>query len=367
LLVRLVKLAVGACSLLPAACIGPVQSRDPRVALDAQLAENSEQHGIPAQAVLVLRNGQVLYRNQTGLADIEMSRAVRPDDIYPVYSVAKLFVSTLILELADQHRLELDQPASRYVAGLPATWRDVRIDQLLNHTSGLPDLFDSADGPFPPTRDDVFRTLGAKPLVFAPGSEQRYTQTNYLVLQAVLEALHGAPYREIVRTRITEPLGMRNTYLGLSHAPRDRLVSPYRGENGRIVRDRKIAWQDYSIAHAELFTTPEDLGNFLTAVARGRYARPEMLTRVWQPSRLVNGELTSFASGWDYDEADGLRAVGHDGGVKVRVRLIFRSDDLSDHHVIVYLTNGTRDGVWTRRLVESVQRIVLRSAVADMD
>lgn len=364
---RLVKLAVGACALLPAACIGPVQSRDPRAALDAQLAENSEQHGIPAQAVLVLHNGQVLYRNQTGVADVETSRAARPDDIYAVYSVAKLFVSTLILELADQHRLELDQPASRYVAGLPATWRDVRIDQLLSHASGLPDFFDGADGPFPPTRDDVFRTLGDRPLVFAPGSEQRYTQTNYLVLQAVLEALHGAPYREIVRTRITEPLGMENTYLGLSHAPRDRLVSPYRGENGRIVRDRMIAWQDYSIAHAELFTTPEDLGTFLTAVARGRYARPEMLTRVWHPSRLANGELTSFASGWDYDEADGFRTVGHDGGVKVRVRLLFRGDDLGDHHVIVYLTNGTRDGVWTRRLVESVQRIVLRSAVADVD
>jgi CubicO group peptidase (beta-lactamase class C family) len=176
LLVRLVKLAVGACALLPAACIGPVQSRDPRAALDAQLAENSEQHGIPAQAVLVLHNGQVLYRNQTGVADVETSRAARPDDIYAVYSVAKLFVSTLILELADQHRLELDQPASRYVAGLPATWRDVRIDQLLSHTSGLPDFFDGADGPFPPTRDDVFRTLGDRPLVFAPGSEQRYTQ-----------------------------------------------------------------------------------------------------------------------------------------------------------------------------------------------
>ncbi len=361
---KLVRLAGGAWSLLLVACIGPGQSRDPRAALDAQLVENSEQHGIPAQAVLVLHDGQVLYRNQTGLADVETSRAVRPDDIYPVYSVAKLFVSTLIFELADQHRLELDHPASRYVAGLPATWRDVRIDQLLSHTSGLPDFFDGADGPFPPTRDDVFRTLGDRPL-FAPGSEQRYTQTNYLVLQAVLEALHDAPYREIVRTRITEPLGMKNTYLGLSRAPRDRLISPYRGENGRIVRDRMIAWQDYSIAHAELFTTPEDLGTFLTAVARGRYARPEMLTRVWRPSRLANGELTSFASGWDYGEADGFREVGHDGGVRVRVRLLFRGDDLNDHHVIVYLTNGTRDGVWTRRLVESVQRIVLRSAVAD--
>lgn len=98
LLVRLAISVIGAGSLLLAAYIGSMQSRDRRAALDAQLAENSEQHGIPAQAVLVLRSGEVLYRNQTGLADVETSRAARPDDVYAVYSVAKLFVSTLILD-----------------------------------------------------------------------------------------------------------------------------------------------------------------------------------------------------------------------------------------------------------------------------
>jgi D-alanyl-D-alanine carboxypeptidase len=357
------RIAAGLCLLFVTACAAPAETRDLRAALDAQLAQNAEAHGIPAQAVLVLRNGDTLYRGQTGFADVETQRAVRADDVYAVYSVSKLFVSTLILELVDQGRVALDAPASRYVE-LPAAWHEVRIDQLLSHASGLPDFFTGEETTFPATRSDVFRVLGGQPMQFRPGTETRYTQTNYLVLQAVLEATYGAPYREIVRTRITEPLGMRNTYLGLSSAPGERLVTAYRGENGALVRDRMIPWRDYSIAHAELFTTPEDLGVFLTAVAQGRFARPRTLSRLWRPLRLSNGQTSSFAAGWDYGDADGYREVGHDGGVKVRVRLLWRGDDLSDHYVIVYLTNGTRDEVWTRRLVESVQRIVLEDAEA---
>lgn len=355
------RFAAGLCLFL-AACTGSA-APDLRARLDAQLEANASLHGIPAQSVLVMRNGEVLYRNQTGLADVETQRAVRPDDVYAVYSVSKLFVSTLILELVDQGRLDLEAPASRYVAGLPPAWREVRIDQLLNHASGLPDYFQGADGPleFPPTRDDAFRTLGEKPLDFPPGRQSRYNQTNYLVLQAVLENLHRIPYRQIVHRRIIEPLGLRDVYLGLANAPAERRVSAYRGEEGRLVADPLIPWPDYSIAHAELFTTADDLGAFLTAVAQGRFARPQTLARLWRPYRLPNGGVGDFASGWDYGESGGYREVGHDGGVKVRVRLLFRDDDLSDHYVIVYLTNGTRDGVWTRRLVESIQALVFQN------
>lgn len=353
------RFAAGLCLFLEA-CTGSA-APDLRAQLDAQLDANASRYGIPGQSVLVMRNGEVIYRNQTGLADIQTQRAVRPDDVYAVYSVSKLFVSTLIMELVDQGRVDLEAPASRYVAGLPPAWREVLIEQLLNHASGLPDYFHGADGPleFPPTRDGVFRKLGEKPLDFRPGTQGDYNQTNYLVLQAVLESLHGMPYRRIVQTRIIEPLCLRDVYLGLANAPAERLVSAYRGEEGVLVADPTIPWPDYSIAHAELFTTADDLGAFLTAVAQGRFARPQTLARLWRPYRLMNGEIGNFASGWDYGEGGGYREVGHDGGVKVRVRLIFRDDDLSDRYVIVYLTNGTRDNVWTRRLIDSIQPIVL--------
>lgn len=357
------RIASGLCLLLVTACLGSASSADLRTAIDAKLEADAQRYGVPAQSVLVLHNGVELYRSQRGLADVDSTRAVAPDDVYPVYSVSKLFASILIFQLVDEGRLDLQQPASSYVPDLPEAWRAVTVDQLLNHSSGIPDFFEGPDVPasFPPTRGDVFRTLGDRPLYFAPGTQTRYTQTNYLVLQAILENLRGAPYRDIVRTRLIEPLGLSDTYLGLSHAPRERLISQYRGEDGRLVRDRMIQWQDYSIVHAELFTTAQDLGTFLTAVARGELVRQETLVRLWRPHRLQNGEASPFASGWNYGESRPFREVGHDGGVKVRVRIVFRDDDMSDHYAIVYLTNGTRENVWTRTLLDPVQQIVLRS------
>ncbi len=76
--------------------------------------------------------------------------------------------------------------------------------------------------------------------------------------------------------------------------------------------------------------------------------------------KTASDEFVEVLLGWDYGESGPYTEVGLDGGVKVRVRLLFRNGDLSDHYVIVYLTNGTRDNVWTRTLVESVQRIGLR-------
>lgn len=331
--------------------------------LDAQLEANARQYGIPAQSVLVMHKGKVVYRNHTGLADVELKRSARADDVYAVYSVSKLFVSTLIYELVDHGRLDLTAPVGRYVANLPDAWRGVRIEQLLNHVSGLPDFFDGPDIPvaFPPTRDELFRSLAERPFYFETGTQSRYTQTNYVLLQAVIEAIYGLSYREIVQTRIIAPLRLQDVYLGSARAPKERLVTAYVGRDGQLVRDQTIPWQDYSIAHGELFTTADDLGRFLSAVAHGKFARQKTLLRLWRPYRLSNGDSAGFASGWDYGENDDIVDVGHDGAVKVRVRLLFRNRNLDDSYVIIYLTNGSRDNVWTRTLVESIEKLILPS------
>lgn len=332
-----------------------------RSLLDAQLEVNARQYGIPAQSVLVMHKGKVIYRKQTGLADVESNRSVRADDIYAFYSVSKLFVSTLIFELVDDGRLDLTAPVGRYVANLPTTWQGVRIEQLLNHVSGLPDFFEGPVVPtsFPPTRDEMFRSLAERPFYFEPGTQSRYTQTNYVLLQAVIESIYGLSYREIVQTRIVGPLQLRDVYLGYARAPKERLVTAYVGRDGKLVRDQTILWQDYSIAHGELFTTADDFGRFLSAVARGKFARQEALVKFWRPYRLANGDGAGFASGWDYGANDDMVDVGHDGAVKVRVRLLFRDGNLDDSYVIIYLTNGSRDNVWSRTLVESLEKIIL--------
>lgn len=355
------KFSVFALLCLLSLCTACTQKStiDNCAAIDAQLFANAQKHGIPGQAVLVLHNNDILYRNAIGATATEDGVLVTPKTVFPVYSITKLFTITLAMQLQEEGKLDFSAPASRYVDNLPLSWRSIRIEQFLNHASGIPEYFDANDfsRPFPASLEAVFEKLHKVPLASAPGERTSYTNTNNLVIAAVLEAITHTPYRELLRQRIMEPLNLNETWLDRVDVPKARLVKSYRAGAGQIEPDLFISWPDYSIAHVGAYMTLDDLGKFMSALAHGRLVSKEELLRLWQPYKLANG-AGFFAAGWDYGEWGRWHEVGHDGGTKVRARILF-DDNLDDHYVIVYLTNGNKDGVWSHTLVRSIQTIIL--------
>jgi D-alanyl-D-alanine carboxypeptidase len=328
-------------------------------ALDRQLALNAQRYGIAGQAVLILHDGKTIYRGSQGLADREASESVHPDDIFPVFSVSKLFASVLVMQMVELGQLDLRETVGHYLPDLPASWRTIKVDEVLNHVSGLPEYFDGSRTPVvtPETMEAAFAALADRPLLFAAGTSTRYTQTNFLVLEAILEAHYKMPYRKIVTDRIVEPLGLKDTYLGKGHVPEGRMVKSYIGRNDRLAADDLIDWPEYSIVHAELYTTVDDLGTFLNALCEGRLLRRETLQNAWKPHRYRGGGRGEFAAGWEYGTSGPYRYVGHDGGTKVRVRLLFDDSLTRNTYVFIYLTNGSATNVWSRTLVDSLMAI----------
>jgi CubicO group peptidase (beta-lactamase class C family) len=321
-------------------------------ALEQKMEANAQRYVIASQAVLVARNGEVIFRNVAG---------ARRDELFPAYSVSKLLASVLLMQLVEAGQVDLDKPASAYLAGLPLRWQQIPLRLILNHSSGLPEYFDPGSplGPgFPPTLQAVFAALADKPLVFEPGTATRYTQTNFLVLEALLEAHYGKPYTQLASERIISKLGLKNTVLGLANASRRGMVRSYIGKNGKLQADPAVQWPEYANVHAELFTTVDDLAAFLNAVARGELVGKEALRKFWQPQKLANGQDSWFASGWEYGKSGGYEFVGHDGGTKVRVRLLWPERDGGDSYTIIYLTNGSAQNVWSRTLVESLMAAI---------
>jgi len=321
-------------------------------ALEQKMEANAQRYVIASQAVLVARNGEVIFRNVAG---------ARRDELFPAYSVSKLLASVLLMQLVEAGQLDLDKPASAYLAGLPLRWQQIPLRLILNHSSGLPEYFDPGNlssPSFPPNLQAVFAALADKPLLFEPGTATRYTQTNFLLLEAVLEAHYGKPYTQLASERIISRLGLKNTYLGLANASRRGMVRSYIGKNGKLQADPAVQWPEYANVHAELFTTVDDLAAFLNAVARGELVGKETLRKLWQPQKLANGQDSWFASGWEYGKSGGYEFVGHDGGAKVRVRLLWPERDGGDSYTIVYLTNGSAQNVWSRTLVESLMAAI---------
>ena len=348
------------CFALMLALVLPAVARAAPDRLSAAIARqmhvNHERYGIAGQAVLVAHNGKVLFRGAEGLADIASGRPVRTTDIFPVYSLAKLFASTLVMQLVERGEVDLDGPASAHVPWLPAAWQAITVRQFLDHTSGVPeyysDMFETS--PFPATLPAALTTIAGKPMQFAPGTASRYTQTNYLVLTALLEARYGKPYAQIARERIVDKLRLGHTSLGGRALPKGRAVTAYTSKDRRLEPSPVVSWPEYAYGHAELYSTLDDLATFLQALRSGALVGRATLARLWQPPTLSNGQRGVFAAGWEYGESGEYRHVGHDGGARVRLRWTFRDTPAGDGYVFIYLTSGSVKNVWSRTLVNSV-------------
>lgn len=325
-------------------------------ALTRQMQVNQERYGLAGQAVLVAHNGKVLFRGVEGQANLSTGRPVQADDVFPVYSLAKLFLSTLVMQLVERGEVDLDKPASAYVRGLAPAWQAITVRQLLNHTSGLPEYFGDlkTQASFPPTKQAALAALAGKPLEFAPGTATRYNQTNFVVLTMLLEAHYGKPYPQIARERIMQRLRLDHTWLGIDAVPKRRRVTAYTSNGGRLEPSKVVPWPAYSFGHAELFSTIDDLAKFMQAMRAGTLVGRRTLDQLWQPQTLSNGQRGVFSTGWEYGESGAHRHVGHDGGAHVRVRMAFKETVNGDNYVFIYLTNGSVRNVWSRTLVNSV-------------
>lgn len=333
--------------------------------LDAQLQANRERYGIAGQAVLVAHDGQVLYQGASGERDPATHAPATVDSIFAAQSMAKLLTSTLVMQLVDEGKVDLDAPASRYVPDLPAAWRAIRVRDFLNHSSGIAEYYDRVDNRWvskgyagvAPDLAAALKVAAAAPMQFATGSRVQYTQANYLVLTALLEAHYRRPYPAIARERILQPLKMASTSWGVASVPAQRAAVPYIGKDGQLQPANEDPWPDYGWGHADLQTTVGDMNRFLQALATGRLLRTATLEKLWQPQKLSGGGSNFFSTGWDTTRSDGYTQVGHDGGTRVRARLAYKDTLASGYWVLVYLTNGSARNVWSSTLVESTMAV----------
>jgi D-alanyl-D-alanine carboxypeptidase len=183
-------------------------------AVDAWLAST----GTPGVSVTIEWADGRTWTGVAGVADAKRGIAMTPDTTFPLASITKTFTSALVLRLVEEGRLALDQPVAPILTGLGLDPR-ITVRMLLDHTSGLPDIF-SAPG--------IDRALRAAPdrrwtladsLAYArsgravPGTRWAYSNTNYLLLGALLERVTGMTFAELTRSELFGPLGLGDSFV----------------------------------------------------------------------------------------------------------------------------------------------------------
>ena len=216
---------------------------------------------IAGAVTLVARRGRVAWFKAQGMADREAGKPMAPDSLFRICSMTKPITSVAVMILYEEGRFLLDDPVSKYLpefknpkvlvkrAGgelytIPAT-REITIRDLLRHTSGLTYHWNSDLGPmyntanvahgllpYDGTIEDSVKRLAGLPLLFNPGEKFEYS-LGVDVLGRLVEVVSGKPLDEFFRTRIFEPLGMKDTYFFPPENKRERLATAYTYYEGK--------------------------------------------------------------------------------------------------------------------------------------
>lgn len=297
-------------------------------ALRAALSDLAHPEATGAQLRVTGSAGR--WYGTSGVADRASGRPISEHDTFRIGSITKVFVATVVLQLAAEHRLVLDAPVQRYLPGLlPPAFPPISITQLLNHTSGLPD--ESRDGrPDLSTPEGIARhrydkwtpeqlvsLISHGPMKFTPGSKQEYRGVNYVLLTLLIERLTGRRYGEVIASRILDPLGMRRTSLPGKgpriHGPH---VHGYMRMTDGSLLDITTYEQTSAWGEGEMISTTGDLDRFQTALFSGTLLpRPVLEHMFTLPDgvRMVDGSPARYGAGLQTVTMNGITLWGKTG------------------------------------------------------
>ena len=309
----------------------------------------------PGCAVGIIRNSETVFEKGYGLANLDYDQPITPDTVFDIASVSKQFAAMALIMLADEGVVSLDDDVRKYVPEIPDYGTVITLRQLMNHTSGLRDIFmlgtlmgESEKDYF--TEDEFLaRIARQKAPIFEPGSAFRYSNTGYLLMGIIVGRTTGQTLAEYTKEKIFDPLGMEHTFFGddATRVVKNRATGYFPNDEGGYKRGVTLL---EIIGEGGLLTTVRDLALWDRDFYEGKVWRPEIKAEMLKAGLLSNGETAAFlmetngvyAGGLVTGKRRGLPIVRH-GGTFVG----FRTDMLrfpEQKFTVITLCNlGTAD------------------------
>jgi len=297
----------------------------------------------PGAAVAVIQHGNPIYKKCFGLANLEHKVAITNKTVFNLASVTKQFIALSVLLLEQGGKLRLDDDIHKYFPELPEYESTVTLRNLLNQTSGLWEystMFRYYGGRNPvdyASIKDVLALLkGQNQLLFAPGSQWKYCNTNYALLGELVTRITGESLASWTRKRVFEPLGMKQTLF------LDDCFQVIPNEAGNYYRTDGVYFKDPRNSDVRgpsyLYSTIDDMTLWLDNFRHRAVGGDSLIERMFQKSVLSDGSESFYGFGLGNSERDGRRTIGHAGqtGSFISMVIYVPEDELG----IAVLANG---------------------------
>jgi CubicO group peptidase (beta-lactamase class C family) len=303
---------------------------------EGYLADMQQELAIPGMSVAIVKDQELLWAQGFGYADVGTARPAAADTPYEIASLTKTLSSTILLQLVEQGKVNLDDPVSKYGVYIKGPGV-IRVKHLLGHTSER-----------------------------EPGSLFLYNGGRYARLQKVIERASGKPFAELVAETLLDPLGMSDSApFHLLDQPayqdvREKLSKPYSGD--------RSYWTWFSTSGG-FVSTVLDLAKFDIALDQDRLIRPETRALAFTAQTLTSGEPPVYGLGWYADEFQGTQIAWHQGWWNY-FHLYVKF--LDPEYSLIVFTNSTTLGQFTSSEDVSVMRYPVALAfyklfIMDMD
>jgi CubicO group peptidase (beta-lactamase class C family) len=315
-----------------------------------------------------------------GVTSLETGYPVRPDSLFQIGSITKVFTTTLVMMLVEESKLDLDAPVISYLPNLKladaSARRSITLRMLLCHSSGFFGDFFADFG----WGDDALRRyvdkLDTLPQQTPPGTSWAYNNAGFCLAGALIEQVTGQPYERVMRDRVFQPLGLTHTF----YYPHEAIAYPVAVGHTQITPagDEHEVARLYPLPRAVnaaggIISTVDDLLTFAAfhigggVTRNGQRLLPEAAVRAMgEPQISAANFAEAYGLGWETRTIGGVRLIGHGGstnGFNARLLLIPER-----RYAIAILTNSGRGATMYRDVVDArlAELFGLRSPKPDL-
>jgi CubicO group peptidase (beta-lactamase class C family) len=237
--------------------------------IDRVMREFAERTHVPGIAYGIVVDGRVVYVGTAGVREVASRAPVDTATVFRIASMTKSFTAAAILQLRDEGKLSLDDPAERYVpelAGLRYPTSDapkITIRHLLTHSEGFPEDNPWGDQQLAATEEEMTRMMRAGiPFSTAPGTAYEYSNYGFAILGRIIANVSGMPYPRYLQERVLRPLGMNVTTLEAAQVPAHRLAHGYRRQDGEWLEEKQLPDGAFG-PMGGMLTSVSDLGRWV--------------------------------------------------------------------------------------------------------
>jgi len=274
--------------------------------------------GEPGATLIVVKDGKTLLRKAYGMADVGNEVTMKPGATMRLGSITKQFTGVAILLLAEEGKLSVSDPITKFLPDYPTQGKNITIEHLLTHTSGIvsytskPNFREQSNKHMSVTQMiDYFKN---DPLQFEPGTRHVYNNSGYFLLGAIIEKVSGQSYATFVEQRIFTPLGMRHSAYEGQERELSQRAAGHSKDKGNFQPAASLS-MSLPYAAGSLVSTVDDLARWDAAVSSGKLLKAASWAQAFKPYILADGKSTNYGYGWSVSKLRGAPALSHGGGI----------------------------------------------------